>query len=60
MRRRTGVFFGSADGAGQDERLNTQKWAGIILSFLGIFAITYWTPESRFSLNSQVFIGNCH
>lgn len=52
------VFAGIYGVIGQDERLNTQKWAGIILSFLGIFAITYWTPGSRFSLNSQVFIGN--
>ncbi len=52
------VFAGIYGVIGREEILNRKKWAGIILSFLGIFAINYWTPGSRFSLGSQVFTGN--
>jgi drug/metabolite transporter (DMT)-like permease len=52
------VFAGIYGVIGREEILNRKKWAGIILSFLGIFAINCWTPGSHFSLESQVFTGN--
>lgn len=52
------IFVGLYGAIVGDERLGRQQWAGIILSFLGIFVITYSTPGSRFSLGSETFDGN--
>lgn len=52
------IFAGIYGAIIGEERLGVQKWAGIILSFLGIFVINCWTSGSRFSFTSEMFDGN--
>ncbi|MGD0154369.1 MAG: EamA family transporter [Thermacetogeniaceae bacterium] len=52
------IFAGIYGAIIGEERLGPQQWAGIIISFLGIFVINYWTPGSRFSFGSETFDGN--
>ncbi len=52
------IFAGIYGAIIGEEQLGLQKWAGIVLSFLGIFVVNYWTSGSRFSFTSEMFDGN--
>lgn len=40
------------------EKMNRHKWIGTATAFAGICIIVSWTPGARFSMASEVFVGN--
>ncbi|HWR31779.1 MAG TPA: DMT family transporter [Negativicutes bacterium] len=40
------------------EKMRPKKWLGTLTAFAGICVIVSWTPGARFSLASELFIGN--
>lgn len=52
------IFTGIYAVFRKEEQISPSRWAGTLLAFLGIYLIVQWTPGSRFSFASSVFLGN--